>query len=86
MNEAILLHLLTAAIGTKRTWPGLCLFVRFRREADMHDERLTGTMKICYRSKTSFAGNERDVGTLLLKTVLASTLLRASTLLPRAQC
>jgi hypothetical protein len=60
-----------SAYGTKRTWPGLCLFVRFRREADMHDERLTGTVKICYRSKTGFAGNEGDVGTLSLKNCIS---------------
>jgi hypothetical protein len=30
----------------------------------MHDERLKGTVKICYRSKTGFAGNEGEVDTL----------------------
>jgi hypothetical protein len=67
ITRTVLLRLLTAACGTKRTYRNVCPFVRFRREADMHDERLTGTVKICYRSKTGFAGNEGDVGTLSLK-------------------
>jgi hypothetical protein len=70
-----------SAYGTKRTWPGLCLFVRFRREADMHDKRLKGTVKICYRSKTGFAGNEGDVGTLSLKNGISEHAVTASTLL-----
>jgi hypothetical protein len=55
-TATVLLRLLTAASGTKRTYPRRLLFVRFRGEADVHD-RLASTSSVVDDLKRTFAGH-----------------------------